>query len=80
MNQVTYNNTLDVRVALIQAMNHFVEIARQEVLVRKQFLVLKQLSDLVLLGLATLRDDSHGVVVLLAVENHIEAGLVELFH
>ena len=61
-------------------MNHLVKVARQEVLVRKQFLVLKQLPDLVLLGLAALGNDGHGVVVLLAVENHVESSLVELFH
>ena len=67
-------------VAIIQILDDFREVAAQEVLVREQLLICEQLADLVLPGLVALAHNRHCIVVLLPVEDHIEASLVEFAH
>lgn len=43
-------------------------------------MVLQKLANLILFGLMALGDDCHCVVVVLAVENHVETRLLELLH
>ena len=76
----TYDDRLNVCVTLAQILDDFVKVAAEQVLVCEELLLTEELADLVLLGLVALADDSHSVVVLLPVEDHVQASLMEFVH
>ena len=67
-------------VAIVEILDDFREVAAQKVLVREQLLICEQLADLILSGLVALAHNRHCVVVLLPVEDDIQASLVEFTH
>lgn len=76
----TYDYLRNVAVTLVQVLDNLVEIARKEILIRQELLLLQKLADFVLLGLLALRNDRHRVVVVLSVKDHVKARLLELLH
>lgn len=70
------NNFLDVLFAILEICDDFFEILEQQTLVVEQFLSTGELLVLSLNDvLITLLEDCHGVVVLLAKEENVEARL-----
>lgn len=75
-----FNDRFDVFVALVQVLDDFFKVAAENVLIGEELLFGEKLANLCLLGLVALADDSHGIVMLLPVEDHIKASLVEFGH
>ena len=75
---LTVEHVLDVAFAVAQVVNDFSEVPQHQVLVREQFLVADQSTDLVLRDLLFLFQDGHGVVVFLAEENQVETGFLKV--
>jgi len=74
----TYNHLLDVLLGFFEILSDFLEVLLHEVLVGEKFLVFHQRSNFILGDVFALLKDGHGVVVVLVVEDHVEAGLLEV--
>lgn len=74
----TYENVGNVVFALLEVPNEFVEVAQQEVFIRKQFLICHQVADALVGDVLVARHDCQGVEVLLSVEEHVKARLLDV--
>jgi len=75
---LSVNHLLDVLLGFFEILSDFLEVLLHEVLVGEKFLVFHQRSNFILGDVFALLKDGHGVVVVLVVEDHVEAGLLEV--